>query len=208
MTDGRSAARTSAVLAATMAMAMAMAMATPAAAQVDTVSAPAGFFAPGAGDVLDRPYYRFGDQDWGWTHGAIGTAFASASLYISAYDVDWTEIDHIYAMDSGSWTLLGALAETGNTAFSYTGFSLGEQFFDDIATGLKVRVDIDAGKRGWALTLGKSVVAVDGKRPGSAVPGVPEPSTWAMMIVGVGACGAALRRRRALRQRVTMTPDV
>lgn len=29
-------------------------------------------------------------------------------------------------------------------------------------------------------------------------PGVPEPSTWAMMIAGIGVAGAALRRRRAL----------
>jgi hypothetical protein len=27
-------------------------------------------------------------------------------------------------------------------------------------------------------------------------PGVPEPSTWAMMIMGLGAAGVALRRRR------------
>lgn len=32
---------------------------------------------------------------------------------------------------------------------------------------------------------------------GSAAPGVPEPSAWALMIAGFGAAGAALRRRRA-----------
>jgi hypothetical protein len=31
---------------------------------------------------------------------------------------------------------------------------------------------------------------------GAPVGGVPEPATWAMMLVGFGAAGAALRRRR------------
>ncbi|MBP6878112.1 MAG: PEPxxWA-CTERM sorting domain-containing protein [Phenylobacterium sp.] len=34
-------------------------------------------------------------------------------------------------------------------------------------------------------------------RPASSA--VPEPGTWAMMILGTGCVGAALRRRRALR---------
>lgn len=33
---------------------------------------------------------------------------------------------------------------------------------------------------------------------GGAVPGVPEPATWAVMIAGFGLAGAAMRRRRAL----------
>ena len=32
--------------------------------------------------------------------------------------------------------------------------------------------------------------------PGGSVPGVPEPATWMMMLVGVGAMGAIVRRRR------------
>jgi hypothetical protein len=30
----------------------------------------------------------------------------------------------------------------------------------------------------------------------TATPGVPEPSTWAMMLIGFGAVGFAMRRRR------------
>ncbi len=36
---------------------------------------------------------------------------------------------------------------------------------------------------------------------GNAVPGVPEPATWAVMIIGFGVIGSALRRRKALRLR-------
>jgi hypothetical protein len=35
-----------------------------------------------------------------------------------------------------------------------------------------------------------------GSAVGSAVPGVPEPSTWALMMLGLGALGAKLRTRR------------
>ena len=35
-----------------------------------------------------------------------------------------------------------------------------------------------------------------GSGTGSQVPGVPEPATWAMMLLGFGATGVAMRRRR------------
>ena len=43
--------------------------------------------------------------------------------------------------------------------------------------------------------------AIIGSHPGQAlavvpVRGVPEPSTWAMMLIGFGSIGVALRRRR------------
>lgn len=40
---------------------------------------------------------------------------------------------------------------------------------------------------------------------GTAAPGVPEPATWAMMILGMGVAGAAMRRRSRQTSRVDYT---
>lgn len=37
---------------------------------------------------------------------------------------------------------------------------------------------------------------------GAVTPGVPEPATWAMMMIGFGAMGAAMRRRSSVKTRV------
>lgn len=42
--------------------------------------------------------------------------------------------------------------------------------------------------------------------PGILPSVVPEPSTWALMIAGIGATGAALRRRRRLNSRLSPKP--
>lgn len=61
-----------------------------------------------------------------------------------------------------------------------------------------------ADGNGFALASGSNV-GIDGRyifsvRNGAVLPGgsdVPEPATWALMILGFGAVGAAMRRRRA-----------
>jgi hypothetical protein len=45
--------------------------------------------------------------------------------------------------------------------------------------------------RNWNATANSGAILEDGP------PGVPEPATWAMMILGFGAAGVALRRRNA-----------
>jgi hypothetical protein len=172
--------------------------ATAANAAIDTVLAPTGFFVPNDALKFSPPYYRGAGQDWGWTHGAIAPGFTSASLNISAFDVDSpAENDIIQALDSGTWTTLGSLTGLNNQWVYSNTFSLGANFFDDINTGLNVRILIDQGpSRGWIVTLGKSVLATDGSTLPNPLPGVPEPASWAMMIAGFGLVGAAMRRRR------------
>jgi hypothetical protein len=163
----------------------------------DTIQASTGFFLPAGVDPFAVPYYREADQDWGWRHNPITTPFSTATLNISAFDVDSPfEIDTIYAYDDGVRTRIGNLTGQSDT-YSFATFTLGATFFDDIANGLRVEVDIDAEDNGWILTLVKSAVSVAGGALPPPTPGaVPEPGTWAMFLGGFGLMGAAIRRRK------------
>lgn len=164
----------------------------------DTIEAPTGYFAPGEAQTYDQPYYRTWNQDWGWQHNAIATPFTTATLNISAFDVDKSsgEIDNIYAYDGAVRVLLGSL-NGASDIYSFTTFNLTSNFFDDIQTGLKVEIDIDVVTQGsWLVTLGKSSLSLDGGGLPPPVPGVPEASTWAMMILGFAGVGFVTYRRR------------
>jgi len=149
------------------------------------------------------PFYRGKGADWGWTHAAIGGTITSAALNISAFDVDFGsgEIDNIYAFDNGSKTLLGNLSGASDT-WAFTNFVLGSNFYDDIASGLQVWMEIDAATPGyWIVTLAKSALTVNGGTLPPPTPGpnaaTPEPGT--LLLLGVGAAGVMwMRRRKAI----------
>ena len=166
-----------------------------AAAVTNTVEAPTGFFVPTDAQKYDAPFYRGFGESWAWAHGAIGGAITSASLNISTFDVDApNEVDNIYAMDSGVWTLLGSLVGATDT-WTFANFVLGANFHDDINAGLQVKMDIDMRQEGWYVSLGKSSLSVDGGALPTPVPGIPEPGTYVMMLAGLAAMGAVARRR-------------
>jgi hypothetical protein len=182
------------IIAATVAIGAGQALAVPV---TDTVQTPTGYFVPTDAQKFDSPYYRGNGQDWSWTHSAIATPFTTATLNISAFDVDASsgEVDNIYAYDGATAVLLGTLAG-GNNIWSFTNFNLGANFFDDIANGLQVSIGIDQLNRGWFVTLAKSSLSLDDSGLPTPTPGVPEPSTWAMMILGFAGVGFMAYRRR------------
>lgn len=171
------------------------------AATVDVVQAPSGFFVPTDAQKYDSPYYNYVGT-WDWVHGAISEMIASAELLIAAFDVDFDgapgytgERDEIFAMDDGIWTSLGFL-QGGNDIWAFSTFTLGSNFFDDIADGLQISMNIDTTNQGWAVTLAKSVITTNGATPPPPTPGeVPLPAAGWLLFAGLGGL-AAMRRRK------------
>ena len=81
------------------------------AATTDTIEYNTGYFVPDVASTYNSPYYRGAADDWSWAHNAITTSFTTATLSISAFDVDYSsgEFDSVYAFDGSAYVFLGYL---------------------------------------------------------------------------------------------------
>ena len=93
--------------------------------------------------------------------------------------------------------VIGANGTIGNATYTLTGANSRANMlwtaksFDFVATGASTIVSFTSGNSGPNCCYGGAIDNV-------AVNAVPEPATWAMMIIGFGAAGSVIRRRRAV----------
>ena len=152
-----------------------------------------GVFTNGLGSSIDTLSFSYNGEQW-----RSGTATNDGLTF--QYSLDATQLDN------GNWTTFAGLnyMATNNTnsgaingnvfstaiAGTITGLSIG----DGARFGFRwVDVDTTGSDHGVAvdnLGITATLVPVAG--------GVPEPSAWALLILGFGVVGASLRRRRAL----------
>ena len=154
-------------------------------------------FNPNDGSLTGAPTtttlaYAAGDPNAGRDPGASGAAYTSSTfgspagstqLYVIDSDLD------VLAKQNNNGGVLTTVGSLGTDLGSRTSFDIsGLDAFAFNGTTLH-RVDLNTG----ALTkLGNT----DRQLFGIAVAAVPEPATWAMMILGFGVVGYSMRRRR------------
>ena len=158
-------------------------------------------FAGGAAVTFVNPSYVANDGDSRWVslsadgEPGLNTTVYRTTFNLSGFDASSAQITGLWASDNNSEILLNGVATgfvlpAAGVSFNFlhaftlsSGFVAGLNTLDfrvtDVGPPTALRVDSIAGTANLAPTGG-----------------VPEPSAWALMILGFGAAGAALRRRR------------
>ncbi|HEY1927183.1 MAG TPA: PEPxxWA-CTERM sorting domain-containing protein [Caulobacteraceae bacterium] len=125
-----------------------------------------------------------------WTNGEAlraGPSSGKSEVYYQAEDANWGP------GDVQIWTDISSTTDPFVTNADYRTNLQHTVTAGDVATGALTETYMDFANpsvlQSASLTLTPTSIFID-------PPGVPEPATWTLMVLGVGAAGATLRRRR------------
>jgi hypothetical protein len=132
-------------------------------------------------------------------NGTANTGDALPTNNTGAYNPPYTGLDYD--------TVLASLTDLNNSATLNFGTTLSGLTILGAHFGNNIDSDVNNVTAFWLIDLGNTstttLTLADGTGSSNAqifatgqVPGVPEPATWAMMLVGFGAAGVAMRRGR------------
>lgn len=158
--------------------------------------------------------------------GALGGGLSSASIRVTLFDGDSAAGDFdfndntffVNGVSFGNWSSVATTRtnDTGTVQISSgTGFGnsiLSTGFFTLSDAGSLSNLfaslgggslaftlfDVDPNDNFYDFTLGVDGSLIDIGQGPIVTPGIPEPATWAMMVLGFGAIGTAIRRRRTV----------
>jgi hypothetical protein len=159
---------------------------------------------------------------------ALALALPGLASAAVVYDLTLTDAASPAFSGTGSLTLASAPTLSGVTNYSAAqvsalSFTIGGQTFNLTDPGVQLSTvqfvngtlsDITFAEEigaspdrfalhttsGYAYYYNNELSAAYGTITARVAAAVPEPSTWGLMIVGLGLAGAAMRRRKALRQ--------
>lgn len=137
-------------------------------------------------------FYVAGDANAGKDPNVTALAYTSSVFGAAAGTTQLYGIDTVQDVLVTQANSLGELRTVGSL-----GVDVGSRDSFDISGSDAFAID---GQNLYRVNLGTGALTLAGRTPtalfGLAIAPVPEPSTWAMMVLGFGLVGMAVRRRR------------